>query len=79
MSSFLTLPFDEMKKIVRLLRNPKAPQGPRVVVALLLFYIVWPADFLPDFVIPVFGWADDLGLLGLTVWWLHKEVERLSK
>jgi uncharacterized membrane protein YkvA (DUF1232 family) len=48
-------------------------------VALLFFYIIWPADLLPDFVVPVFGWADDIGLFGLTVWWLHKEVERLSR
>ena len=74
-----SVPRDELKKIWRMLRNPKAPKGPRIIVAALFFYIIWPADLLPDFVIPVFGWADDIGLFGLTVWWLHKEVERLSR
>lgn len=74
-----SVPRDELKKIWRMLRNSNAPKEPRIVVALLFFYIIWPADLLPDFVIPVFGWADDLGLLGLTVWWLHKEVDRLSR
>lgn len=43
----------------KLLANPKAQ--------LLLFiftiaYIVSPVDFIPD-VMPIIGWADDLGLL----------------
>lgn len=79
MFSFLSFPRDEFEKIVRMLRNPKAPKAPRIVVGLLLLYIIWPLDLLPDFVIPLFGWADDLGLMGLTAWWLHKEVDRLSK
>ncbi len=49
-----------------MLRNPKAPKAPRIVVALLLFYIIWPLDLVPDFIVPVFGWVDDIGFMGLT-------------
>ena len=61
-----------------MVRNPKAPKAPKIVVAALFLYIIWPADLVPD-IAPLFGWADDIGLMGLTLWWLHKEVERLSR
>jgi uncharacterized membrane protein YkvA (DUF1232 family) len=78
MFSFLKFPRDEFEKIVRMLRNPKAPKAPKYVVAALFLYIIWPVDLIPD-IAPLFGWADDLGMFGLTLWWLHKEVDRLSK
>ena len=77
MWSLITLPRDEIKKIWRMLKNPDAPKAPRYVVAALLLYIIWPADLIPD-VAPLLGWADDLGFFGFTLWWLHKEVDRLS-
>ncbi len=79
MFSFLKLPREEIEKILRMLRNPRAPMAPRVVVAFLFLYIIWPVDLVPEAIVPIFGWADDVGLFGLTLWWLHKEVERLSQ
>lgn len=79
MLSFLKLPREEIEKILRMLRNPHAPMAPRVVVALLFLYIIWPVDLVPEAIVPIFGWADDVGLFGITLWWLHKEVERLSQ
>jgi uncharacterized membrane protein YkvA (DUF1232 family) len=79
MFGWLSLPREEIEKIVRMVRNPNAPKGPKFIVAALFLYIIWPLDLLPDFVVPVLGWADDLGFFGLTLWWLHKEVERLSR
>jgi len=40
--------------------------GKVVVVGLCLSYIIFPIDFIPDF-IPVLGWGDDLvaGIVGL--------------
>ena len=78
MFGWLSFPREEFERIVRMVRNPNAPKAPKFVVAALLLYIIWPADIIPD-IAPLFGWADDLGLMGLTVWWLHKEVERLSR
>ena len=76
--SLLSFPREEIERIARMVRNPKAPKAPKIVVAALFLYIIWPADLVPD-IAPLFGWADDIGLMGLTLWWLHKEVERLSK
>lgn len=37
-----------------------------LVMAAYVFYIVSPIDLVPD-VIPVIGWLDDLGVLGLLI------------
>lgn len=37
-----------------------------LVIVLSVLYILSPLDLLPD-VIPVIGWLDDLGALGLIV------------
>jgi uncharacterized membrane protein YkvA (DUF1232 family) len=29
---------------------------------LCILYVIWPIDFIPDF-IPILGWIDDLGVL----------------
>ena len=79
MFSYLKFPRDEFEKIVRMLRNPNAPKAPRIVVGLLFLYIIWPLDVLPDFIVPLFGWFDDAALAALTLWWLRKETERLSR
>ena len=42
--------------------SPQAGKGGLnkwVVIALCVFYIVWPIDIVPDF-IPVLGWGDDV-------------------
>lgn len=37
-----------------------------IIAALAVLYAVWPADFLPD-VMPIVGWLDDIGVLGIAV------------
>jgi uncharacterized membrane protein YkvA (DUF1232 family) len=36
----------------------------KAFLALALIYTLWPADLIPDF-IPVLGWMDDVGILGI--------------
>jgi uncharacterized membrane protein YkvA (DUF1232 family) len=38
---------------------------------LALLYIISPYDVIPDFIIPV-GWLDDLGILGLLIYYFKK-------
>lgn len=42
----------------RLLLDSRLPSGPKLAVALLLPYLVFPLDLVPDF-IPVLGQLDD--------------------
>ena len=36
-----------------------------------LLYVISPIDIIPDF-IPGRGWIDDIGIIGLVIWWFLK-------
>ena len=46
-----------------------------IIAVIALLYAVWPADFLPD-LMPVVGWLDDIGVLGLAVAFITAAVNR---
>ena len=56
--------------VVRLLRrlstDPTLPKGVRVRLTLLIAYLVFPIDLVPDF-IPVVGYADDAVIVALAL------------
>ena len=52
------------------LRDPEASWGARILAVLVAGYVVDPIDLIPDF-IPIVGWLDDLGLLGVGIWLLR--------
>ena len=44
----------------------------KVLIGILtLLYIISPYDIIPDFIIPV-GWLDDLGVIGLLIYYFKK-------
>ncbi|WP_433432180.1 YkvA family protein [Nonomuraea sp. CA-141351] len=49
---------DVLRLVRRLAADPDLPRGVRVRLALLLAYLAFPLDLVPDF-IPVLGYADD--------------------
>jgi uncharacterized membrane protein YkvA (DUF1232 family) len=49
---------DVLRLVHRLARDPSVPRGLRVRLGLLLAYLAFPFDLVPDF-IPVLGYADD--------------------
>jgi uncharacterized membrane protein YkvA (DUF1232 family) len=49
---------DVLRLVRRLYADPELPRGVRVRLALLLAYLAFPLDLVPDF-IPVLGYADD--------------------
>jgi uncharacterized membrane protein YkvA (DUF1232 family) len=49
---------DVLRLVRRLSADPGLPPGVRVRLALLLAYLAFPLDLVPDF-IPVLGYADD--------------------
>ena len=63
---------DQLRRIVALLRDPRTPKLPRLALALAAAYLLWPVDLLPDFVVPLAGYLDDLTFLWLAVRWLLK-------
>lgn len=48
----------------RLLRDPRIPSWPKLLVPLAAIYVISPIDALPD-LIPILGWADDASVIGL--------------
>lgn len=49
---------DVLRLVRRLAADPSLPRGVRVRLGLLLAYLAFPLDVVPDF-IPVVGYADD--------------------
>jgi Uncharacterized conserved protein len=49
---------DVLRLVRRLATDPDLPRGVRVRLALLLAYLAFPIDVVPDF-IPILGYADD--------------------
>lgn len=47
----------------RLLRDPRVPVWPKIIFVLSLVYTISPFDLLPDFLIPFFGYTDDVLLV----------------
>jgi uncharacterized membrane protein YkvA (DUF1232 family) len=56
----------------------KAPIFAKLLTVLAIAYLFWPIDLAPD-VIPVLGWLDDLGFMGVAMGYLAKTVARYKK
>lgn len=52
-------PMKQVKSLILSLFNPKVSGKKKLMVAAIIFYIISPIDFIPDF-IPVAGYADDV-------------------
>ena len=50
------------KLFARLVKDPRVPASPKLVVAAILAYVILPTDLLPDFFIGV-GQLDDLAVI----------------
>lgn len=46
----------------------------KLFVLAAVFYVVWPADLIPD--VPVIGWLDDIGVMGLATAYLARVIAR---
>ena len=73
--------FRQLTALWFMLKDPRAPLGPKVLAFAVLAYALSPIDLIPDF-IPVLGLLDDLILLplglALVIWlvpaWLWQEM-----
>jgi uncharacterized membrane protein YkvA (DUF1232 family) len=61
---FSAVPFlGDLLALTRLLRDPAASWGPKVLSLLAILYVVSPVDALPEALAPAIGWLDDVGLI----------------
>jgi uncharacterized membrane protein YkvA (DUF1232 family) len=57
---------DLLRLIRRLADDPTVPRSVRIKLAVLLAYLLFPLDLVPDF-LPVIGYADDVIILALVL------------
>lgn len=60
------------RALVRYFKDREASVFGKLFVLAAVFYVVWPADLIPD--VPVIGWLDDLGVMGLATAWLSRVI-----
>lgn len=58
----------------RYYRDPSASPLGKLVIFLAMVYVVMPVDLVPD--VPILGWLDDLGVMGLATAWLTRVAAR---
>ena len=61
--------------VARFFRDPSASLVGKVFVLMAMAYVVLPFDAIPD-VVPVVGWLDDLGVLGLAMAYMTRVIGR---
>lgn len=59
----------DWRALYHFLRDPKADWKPKLFLILVVLYLVWPMDLVPDLV-PFLGWLDDVGFTTLAVSYL---------
>ena len=59
-------------------RSPRVARWKKVLGVLAVIYAIVPLDAVPD-VIPVFGWLDDIGFLGLAAGLIWRDMARHAK
>ena len=63
-----------IRALLRYFRDRDASILGKLFVLAAAFYVVWPADLIPD--VPVIGWLDDIGVMGLATAWLSRVIGR---
>jgi uncharacterized membrane protein YkvA (DUF1232 family) len=64
-----------LRALVRFFRDRQASLAGKIFVALTVVYVVSPIDLIPD-VIPVIGWLDDVGIVGVALAYLSRVLQR---
>lgn len=67
-----------LTQVARYFRSPAVPRWRKLVGLAALVYVLMPVDLIPD-VIPVFGWLDDVGVVGLALSFLTRDVRRQAQ
>lgn len=63
---------DLLRLLPRMAADPSLPRRARAALALLLAYLAFPLDLVPDF-IPVLGYADDAIIVAAVLRWVARQ------
>lgn len=56
--------FSRFGRVAALIGDPRTPKLPKLAILAAVIYIISPVDLIPEAVLPVVGWLDDV-LIGL--------------
>jgi uncharacterized membrane protein YkvA (DUF1232 family) len=63
------------RRTLAFIADPEVAIWRKVIGAVAAFYVVLPFDLIPD-IIPIFGWLDDLGVVGLFTWYMVRQINQ---
>ena len=69
-----TLRIGWLRALHRYYRDPSASVLGKLVMVFAIVYAVIPLDLIPD--VPLVGWLDDIGVMGIAAAWLGRTVSR---
>ena len=67
-----------LAQISRYFRDPTVSGWRKLVGVAAVAYVVLPVDLVPD-VVPLLGWLDDVGVVGVAMTLLSRDVRRHSE
>lgn len=70
--------FSRLRKLPAYFGDRSVPFWKKVGVVVGLLYVISPFDAVSDF-LPVIGWLDDLGVLGVMYLFLTRELEGYAR
>ncbi len=70
--------FMNLLHVGRYFKDPNVAPWRKAVAVFAVLYALSPVDLIPD-VLPVIGWLDDVGVLGLGLAWLSRDVSKYAR
>ncbi len=66
-----------LRHVGQYLRSSTVPTWRKLIGLVAVVYVVSPVDLIPD-VMPVIGWLDDLGVVGLAVGFITRDISKFA-
>jgi len=64
-----------VRRTLAFIGDPAVATWRKLVGGVAAAYVILPFDIIPDF-IPVLGWLDDLGVVGLVTWYMVRQINK---
>ena len=63
-----------IKALPKYLKDRNVPTLKKAGIIGMVLYILSPVDFLPELFVPLAGFLDDVGVLGILTTWMYNEL-----
>ena len=63
------------RRTLAFIGDPAVATWRKLVGTVAAAYVILPIDLIPDF-IPLIGWLDDLGVVGLITWYMVRQINK---